>query len=133
MKLLRWPLALLAVVVNLALGVFLLGVGWIGSSMGTELDFPWIPWTEPEDMAFRMIVLGLIAIVVSLPALKSTAFRALMLLWNLAVVAAVVLAFTNSSFKFDGTDGLWNWAYVLAISLLALIGALALLRKPKKD
>lgn len=132
MKLLRWPLALAAIVANLAVGAFLLGVGYIGLSEGSDLEFPWVPWTDPADMALRMVILGLIAIVVSLLALRLTAFRYLMLLWNLGVVVAVVHAFLDSSFKFDGHDGLWNWIYIFLLSLIALIGAIALLRKPKK-
>ena len=86
MRLVRWILRLIAVVFNLAVAVFLLGVGFIGLIEGQDVHFDLVPEIEPENMAMTLIGLGVFGLFsIALSRSGSKAARMLMLLWNLLV------------------------------------------------
>jgi len=124
MKFVRLILRLIAVVFNLAVALFLLGVGFIGWLEGQDVNFDLVPGVEPENMAVTLIGLGLFGLLaVALSLKRSKPARMLMLLWNLLVSSLLVCAFARSSYKFDGMEHLQQGIILFLISLIALWGA----------
>jgi hypothetical protein len=122
----RGLLRLLAIIFNLLVGIFLFGIGFIGSLAGEELNFPLIPGVEGEALTWTLIGLGLFALAATVLSLaRSKAVRMLMVLWNLLVVGLLICALTRSSYRFGGADDFRNGAIFFAVSLLALWGAWA--------
>jgi hypothetical protein len=102
MRLLRGLLRAIAVLFNLALGVFLLGVGLIGWSSGEEVRMEVIPGLEGETVATALVIGSLLALAATLLSLTGNRFaRLLMLLWNVLVVSLLVCAFFRSSYRFE--------------------------------
>ena len=105
MKFVRMALRLIAIVFNLLVALFLLGVGFIGWIEGQDMHFDLVPGVEPENMAVTLIglaVFALLAIALSLK--RSKPARMLMFLWNLLVSSLLVCAFVRPSYKFDGIE-----------------------------
>jgi hypothetical protein len=126
MSILRGLLRLLAFVFNIAAGLFLSGVGLIGSLTGEDVHFPLIPSVTGETLKWTLIGLGLFALGSTVLALiRSKAARFLMVLWNLLVVGLMICAVTRSSYRFAGMEHFRLGAIVFAVGLLALWGAWA--------
>lgn len=126
MSILRGLLRLLAFVFNIATGLFLFGVGFIGSLAGEDVQFPLVPVMEGETLKWTLMGLGLFALASTVLALLPVKpLRLLMVLWNLLVVGLLICAVTRSSYRFDGMGHFRQGAIVFAISLLALWGAWA--------
>lgn len=118
-------LALLSVAVHLVLGLFLLGLGVLGVSAGSEMKIDLIP-VEPESMALTLIVAGLIAIVAAVLALRpAKAGRLLLVAWSFVVSAVLLAALFRPAYRFDGEEGFWNWALLLLASLVVFLGTVA--------
>lgn len=126
MSILRGLLRLLAFVFNIATGLFLFGVGFIGSLAGEDVQFPLVPVVEGETLKWTLMGLGVFALASTVLALLPVKpLRLLMVLWNLLVVGLLICAVTRSSYRFDGMEHFRQGAIVFAISLLALWGAWA--------
>ena len=126
---LRGLLRLLAFVFNIAVGLFLFGIGFIGSLSGEDISFPLVPGVIGETLKWTLMGLGLFALASTILALLPVKpVRLLMVLWNLLVVGLLICAVTRSSYRFDGTEHFRQGAILFAISLLALWGAWAQLK-----
>ncbi len=124
MKFIRWLLRLFAIVFNLGVALFLLGVGFIGWLEGHDVNFDLVPGVEPENMALTLIGLALFALLaVALSRKRSKLARMLMFLWNLLVSSLLVCAFTRPSYRFDGMEHLHQGMILFLISLIALYGS----------
>ena len=124
MKFVRWLLRLFAIVFNLGVALFLLGVGFIGWLEGHDVNFDLVPGVEPENMALTLIGLALFALLaVALSLKRSKLARMPMLLWNLLVSSLLVCAFARPSYKFDGMEHLHHGLILFLISLIALYGS----------
>ena len=124
MKFVRWILRLIAIVFNLAVALFLLGVGFIGWVEGQDVHFDLVPGVEPENMALALIGLGVFGLLsIALSRTRSKSARMLMLLWNLLVSGLLVYAFFGPSYKFDGMEHLHHGLILFLISLIALWGS----------
>ncbi len=124
MKFVRFALRLFAIVFNLVVALFLLGVGFIGWMEGHDVNFDLVPGVEPENMAVTLIGLALFALLaIALSLKRSKLARMLMLLWNLLVSSLLVCAFVRPSYKFDGMEHLHHGLILFLISLIALYGS----------
>ena len=124
MRLLRGLLRAIAVLFNLALGVFLLGVGLIGWSSGEEVRMGVIPGLEGETVATALVIGSLLALAATLLSLTGNSFaRILMLLWNVLVVGLLICAFVRSSYRFEGEEHFYNGLKLFGVAFLAMIGA----------
>lgn len=129
MSFVRGLLRLLAIAFNLAVGFFLLGIGFIGSLTGEEIVFPLVPVLEGESLKWALMGLGLFAVLATfISLLPAKPLRLLMVLWNVLVVALLICAMTRSTYRFQGPEHFQNGVIVFLISLLALWGAWAQMR-----
>ena len=116
-------LGYLSVLANLALAVALLGLGFIGSMEGADMKIDLIP-VAPENMAFTLLVSGLVALIAVVLALRpGKASRTLLVLWSLLVAAMPICALTRSSYRFDGEEHFRMGVWVFLGTLLLLVGA----------
>jgi hypothetical protein len=133
----RGLLRLLAFAFNIAVGIFLLGVGFISSLTGEEIHFPLVPGVEGETLKWTLMGLGLFALVSTLVSLvPSKLLRFLMVLWNLLVVGLLICAAARSSYRFESEEHLHNGLIFTGVALLALWGAWAQMqsaRRPAAD
>ena len=130
MKFVRFVLRLFAIVFNLGVALFLLGVGFIGWIEGHDVNFDLVPGVEPANMALTLIGLALFALLALALSLKrSKLARMLMLLWNLLVSSLLVCAFVRPSYKFDGMEHLHQGMILFLISLIALWGSWTAMRQ----
>jgi hypothetical protein len=124
MRLLRGLLRAIAVLFNLALGVFLLGIGLIGWSSGEEVRMGVIPGLEGETVATALVAGALLALAATLLSLTGNRFaRLLMLLWNVLVVGLLAAAFFRSSYRFAGEEHFYNGLKLFGVAFVAMIGA----------
>ena len=106
------------------LGLFLLGVGLIGSQAGEQIRFPWIPGVEPDDMASTLLALGVFALAsIVLATFRSKLMRVPFLFWTLLVAGLIVCAFVRPSFRFGGADHFLYSSIALVTSLLGVLGS----------
>ena len=124
MKFVRLLLHLIAIVFNLAVALFLLGIGFIGWLEGHDVNFDLVPAVEPENMALTLVGLALFALLaVALSLKRSKLARTLMLLWNLLVSGLLIYAFAGPYYKFDGMEHLHQGIILFLVSLIALYGS----------
>lgn len=124
MRLLRGLLRAFAVLFNLALGVFLLGVGLIGWSSGEEIRLEVIPGIEGETVATALVICALLALAATVFSLTGNRFaRLIMLLWNVLVVVVLASAFFRASYRFSGEEHFYDGLKFFAIAFVAMIGA----------
>lgn len=125
-------LRLLAFAFNIAAGFFLLGIGAIGALTGEEIHFPLLPGVEGETLKWTLMGLGLFALLATFLALMSSKpVRLLMVLWNLLVVGLLISAAVRSSYRFAGVEHLHFGVILLLVSLLALWGAWAQMKRAR--
>ena len=116
-------LGYLSVLANLALGLLLLGMGFIGSMAGEDMTIDLIP-VSPENMAMTLMLSGLVALVAVVLALKpGKGSRTLLVLWSLLVAAMPICALTRSSYRFDGEEHFRMGVWVFLATVLLLVGA----------
>lgn len=124
MRLLRGLFRAIAVLFNLALGVFLLGVGLIGWSSGEAIHMEVIPGLEGETVATALVIGALLALAATLLSLTGNRFaRLLMLLWNVSVVGLLVGAFFRSDYRFSGEEHFYNGLKLFGVAFFAMLGA----------
>jgi hypothetical protein len=129
----RGLLRLLAFAFNIAVGVFLLGVGFIASLTGENIHFPLVPGVEGETLKWTLIGLGLFALTSTfLSLVPSKAVRSLMVLWNLLVIGLLICAVARSSYRFESEEHLHNGLVFSAVALLALWGAWAQMKSAQR-
>jgi predicted membrane channel-forming protein YqfA (hemolysin III family) len=117
-------LGYLSVLANLALGLILLGMGFIGSMAGGDMKIDLIP-VAPESMATTLMVSGLVALIAGVMALRpGKGSRTLLVLWSLLVAAMPICALTRSSYRFDGEEHFRAGVWVFLGTLLLLLGAI---------
>lgn len=122
-------LRLFALAFNLALAVFLFGVGFIGSLQGEQIHFELVPGIDPEYMSLTLMGLGVFGLFSILLAwVRSKLARLPMLLWNLLVCSLLICAFARPSYRFDGIEHLQQGAILFVLSLFALVGSWLVLR-----
>ena len=122
MFIVRGVLRLIAFAFNLVLGLFLLGVGFLGWCSGEDVLFEVIPLVEGDALIYTLVGSGLFALLATGLAIRSRAGALLMLAWNALVVSILVCAFTRPSYTFAGMDHFTKGVYLFALSLLALWG-----------
>jgi len=128
MEILSRLLGTIALGVNAALGLFLLGLGFLGWYAGGPMHIELIP-VEPESMATTLLLAGLFALASVVLALKkSKAARALLVLWSLVVCLILAGTFFRSAYHFQGEEHFWDAVIVFAGSLGVLVGSLLHLR-----
>lgn len=116
-------LGYLSVLANLALGLFLLGLGFVGSMAGGEMKIDLIP-VSPENMALTLMVSGLVALLAVVMALRpGKGSRTVLVLWSLLVASMPICALTRSSYRFDGAEHFRLGVWVFLATVLLFIGA----------
>jgi hypothetical protein len=117
-------LGYLSVLANLALGLALLGLGFVGSMAGGDMKIDFIP-VAPESMANTLMISGIVALIAVVLALRpGKGSRTLLVLWSLLVAAIPICALTRSSYRFHGEEHLQMGAWVFFATLLLLIGSI---------
>ena len=130
MSFVRGVLRLIAFAFNLVVGVFLVGVGFLGWSSGEAVHLDVIPLVEGDALVHTLLGSGLFALVATGLAFRpNRAGVLLMLIWNGLAVSILVCAFTRSSYTFAGMDHLLDGIYLFVASLLALGGSWVNLRR----
>ena len=133
MKFVRMALRLIAIVFNLLVALFLLGVGFIGWMEGQDMHFDLVPGVEPENMAVTLIGFAVFALLaIALSQKRSKPARMLMFLWNLLVSMLLICAFVRPSYKFDGMEHLHQGIMFFLVSLIALWGSWTATRQPSR-
>ena len=133
MKFVRMILRLIAIVFNLLVALFLLGVGFIGWREGQDMHFDLVPGVEPESMAVTLVGLAIFALfAIALSLTRSKLARMLMLFWNLLVSMLLICAFVRPSYKFDGMEHLHQGIMFFLVSLIALWGSWTATRQPSR-
>jgi hypothetical protein len=116
-------LGYLSVLANLALGLILLGMGFVGSMAGGPMTIDVIP-ASPESMANTLLISGLVALVAVVLALRpGRVSRTPLVLWSLLVLAIPICALTRSSYRFHGEEHFRMGVWVFLGTLLLFIGA----------
>ena len=119
----RGLFGVLAILGNLGIGVFCLGLGLLGWLTGGDMVVPLVP-VQGEHVAASLASAGCFAIVASLLALKSkTLLRLPMLLWSLGLSAVLIAAIFRSGYHFDGIEGLQRHGWMLLTSMILLWGS----------
>ncbi len=108
---------------NLALALFLLGLGFIGSMSGADLHIDVIP-ASPESMTTVLLVAGLAGLLSVILAIRpGRVSRTFLVLWSLLVTSILVCAFTRTSYRFDGEEHFRFGVMLFLASLGVLLGA----------
>ena len=132
MKAVRLVLRLISYLFTLAVGLFLFGVGLVGSVAGEELHFELVPGVEPEWMAMVLTGIGafsLIALILLISGPGNSGGR-LLFFWNLLVCALLLCAFTRPSYRFDGPEHFEQGVVLFLVSVVALVGSWSAARTP---
>ena len=123
MRLLPAVLGFTAIVVNLLLALFLLGVGVLASSDGTGAHIDLLP-IEPESTPLALIGAGLLGIVFFVLAFKSSRLhRCFLVIWCTIVSLLLLAAGFRPGYRFDGEDHFRMGVWAFLGSLLLLFGA----------
>ena len=102
MRFLSVVLGSAAIVVNLLLALFLLGIGVLASLDGTGADIDILP-IEPESTPIALVVAGVLGIVsVALAFKGSRLHRCFLLVWCLVVTLVLLAAGFRPGYRFDG-------------------------------
>ncbi len=121
-----------SIVVNLALGLFCLGLGLVGLLGGGEMDIDLLPF-EPESTAAVLTGSGLLALVAVFMAFGKSGFvRSLLAVWSLTVTGILIAAFFRGSYRFDGMEGFQKYGGYLGVSLTALLGSWLRCCRPRR-
>ena len=111
---------MLAVAVNLGVGVACIALGLLGRIAGGDMYLPLIP-VEPDRVATALLSAGTFAVVAAILAAKGRGpSRLLMLIWSAALVGVLGSSVFRSDFRFDGVAGLaqYGWTFLGAVLLL---------------
>ncbi len=116
-------LGYVSVLANLALALFLLGLGFIGSMIGGAMSIDLLP-VAPESTATVLMISGLVALAAVVLAIRPGRFsRFFLLLWSLLVTGVLVWAFFRPDYRFHGEEQFRQGVVVFLGALLLLLGS----------
>ncbi len=133
MRFLSVVLGSAAIVVNLLLALFLLGIGVLASLDGTGADIDILP-IEPESTPIALVVAGVLGIVsVALAFKGSRLHRCFLLVWCLVVTLVLLAAGFRPGYRFDGEDHFRAGIWIFLGSLVLLFGAFLHWKKARTE
>ena len=108
---------------NLALALFLLALGFLGSLSSSDLHVDVIP-ASPESMTTVLLLAGLGGLLSVILAIRPGRLsRTFLVLWSLLVTGILVCAFARPSYRFDGEEHFRFGVMLFIVSLGVLLGA----------
>ena len=113
-------IGMLAVAVNLGVGLACIALGLLGWIAGGDMYLPLVP-VEPDKVATALVSAGTFAVVAAVLAARGgRLLRLLMLIWSTALVGVLGSGVFRSDFRFDGLAGLtqYGWIFFGAVVLL---------------
>ena len=111
---------MLAVAVNLGVGLACIALGLLGWIAGGEMYLALVP-VEPDRVATALLSAGTFAVVAAILAAKGRgASRLLMLIWSAALVGVLGSSVFRSDFRFDGMADLATYGYMFLGAVLLL-------------
>ena len=116
----RKLLEILAIAVNLALGMACCALGLLGWIARGDMYLPLIP-AAPERVASVLVALGAFGILSACLAMRGGRWNSFpMLLWSVGLVSLIGSTIFRSGFRFDGmTDfTMYGWIFLGALGLL---------------
>lgn len=123
MSILGRLLGYISLLANLALALFLGGMGLIGVLSESKMRLEVIPASE-ESMAQVLLYSGIGGLVAVVFALRSGRLpRTLLVLWSLLVTSILICAFTRPSYRFDGEEHFRFGVWLFLGSLVLLFGS----------
>jgi hypothetical protein len=120
-------LRLFAYLFELALSLFLIGLGIVAWASGpTDLNLGMLPW-EGATLTRIILALGMVGIASVL--LAGSRLRWIFPLWCLFVVIVMIRGFFLSSYSFAGTNRFQFAVWLTAGALIAFLASLGVLRR----
>jgi len=111
---------------ELALALFLIGLGIVASASGpSDLNLGMLPW---EGAAVRRVILILGILGLACVLLAGSRLRWIFPLWCLFVLVTLIRGFFVSSYTFSGANQFQVAVALTAGALLAFLGSLGVLR-----
>ena len=124
---LGWLLLVFAWVFELALSLFLIGLGMVAWASGpTDLNLGMLPW-EGAALRRMLLILGIVGLACAL--LAGSRLRWLFPLWCLFVLILMIRGFFLSSYSFAGANQFQFAVWLTAGALVAFLGSLGVLRR----
>ena len=120
MRTLRKVFEILAIAVNLALGLACGALGLLGWIARGDMYLPLIP-AAPEKVASVLVVLGAFGILSACLAMRGGRWnRFPMLLWSVGLVLLIGSTVFRSGFRFDGMTDFtgYGWMFLGSLGLL---------------
>jgi hypothetical protein len=132
MRLIRKLFEMLAIAVNLGLGLFSFALGILGWIAHGELHVPLVP-VDPEHVATSLVVAGAFGILAACLAIRGGRWNSfLMLLWSCGVVLVLGSTVFRSDFRFNGMTGFAEHGWMFLGSLVLLYGTWLRFRTPRR-
>ena len=126
---LGWLLLVFAWVFELALSLFLIGLGMVAWESGpTDLNLGMLPW-EGALLTRIILILGIVGLACVL--LAGSRLRWIFPLWSLFVLVMTIRGFFLSSYSFAGANQFQFAVWLTAGALLAFLGSLGVLRRKR--
>ena len=120
-------LRLFAYLFELALSLFLLGLGIVASASGANgLNLGMLPW-EGRTLTGAILILGMVGLASVL--LAGSRLRWIFPLWCLFVLIMMIRGFFLSSYSFAGANQFQLAVALTAGALIAFLGSLGVLRR----
>jgi hypothetical protein len=124
---LGWLLLVFAWVFELALSLFLIGLGMVAWASGpTDLNLGMLPW-EGAALRRMLLILGIVGLACTL--LAGSRLRWTFPLWCLFVLILMIRGFFLSSYSFAGANQFQFAVGLSAGALVAFLGSLGVLRR----
>jgi hypothetical protein len=120
-------LRLFAYLYQLALSLFLIGLGLVAWASGpTDLNLGMLPW---QGAALTRIILALGIVGLACVLLAGSRLRWIFPLWCLFVLIMMIRGFFQSSYSFAGANQFQLAVALTAGALVAFLGSLGVLRR----
>jgi hypothetical protein len=120
-------LRLFAYLYQLALSLFLIGLGLVAWASGpTDLNLGMLPW---QGAALTRIILALGIVGLACVLLAGSRLRSIFPLWCLFVLIMMIRGFFQSSYSFAGANQFQLAVALTAGALVAFLGSLGVLRR----
>jgi len=120
-------LRLFAYLFELALSLFLIGLGIVAWASGpTDLNLGMLPW---QGAALTWIILALGIVGLACVLLAGSRLRWIFPLWCLLVLIMMIRGFFLSSYSFAGANQFQFVVWLTAGGLIAFLGSLGVLRR----
>jgi hypothetical protein len=120
-------LRLFAYLFELALSLFLIGLGIVAWASGpTDLNLGMLPW-EGRTLTQAILILGMLGLASVL--LAQSRLRWIFPLWCLFVLIMMIRGFFLSSYSFAGTNQFQFVVWLTAGGLIGFVGSLGVLRR----